>query len=65
MFRDNNSRFGAVKFSVRGRDMGGAVAEARAKVDAQIHPDKGYKFVWAGDFETSSAPQPDWLRLCR
>lgn len=51
VFRDNNSRFGAVKFSVRGRDMGGAVAEARAKVNAQIHPDKGYKFVWAGDFE--------------
>ncbi len=51
IFRDNNSRFGAVKFSVRGRDMGSAVAEAQQKVNAQIHPEKGYKFVWAGDFE--------------
>lgn len=51
IFRDNNSRFGAVKFSVRGRDMGGAVAEAQKKVNAQVHPEKGYKFVWAGDFE--------------
>lgn len=51
IFRDNNSRFGAVKFSVRGRDMGSAVAEAQQKVNAHIHPDKGYKFVWAGDFE--------------
>ena len=51
VFRDNNSRFGAVKFSVRDRDMGGAVAEAQQKVNASIHPAKGYKFVWAGDFE--------------
>lgn len=51
VFRDNNSRFGAVKFSVRDRDMGSAVAEAQQKVNAQIHPTKGYKFVWAGDFE--------------
>lgn len=40
-----------MKFSVRGRDMGSAVAEAQQKVNAQIHPEKGYKFVWAGDFE--------------
>ncbi len=51
IFRDNNSRFGAVKFSVRDRDMGSAVAEAQQKVNAAIHPVKGYKFVWAGDFE--------------
>lgn len=51
IFRDNNSRFGAVKFSVRGCDMGSAVAKAQQKVNASIHPDKGYKFVWAGDFE--------------
>lgn len=51
IFRDNNSRFGAVKFSVRGRDMGSAVAEAQQKVNVAMHPDKGYKFVWAGDFE--------------
>ena len=51
IYRDNNSRFGAVKFSVRGRDMGSAVAEAQQKVNAAIHPEKGYRFVWAGDFE--------------
>ncbi len=51
IFRDNNSRFGAVKFSVRDRDMGSAVKEAQDKVNAKIHPSKGYKFVWAGDFE--------------
>ena len=51
IYRDNNSRYGAVKFSVRGRDMGSAVAEAQQKVNAKIHPENGYKFVWAGDFE--------------
>src|SRR5699024_4685171 len=37
IFRDNHTRFCAVKFSVRGRDMGTAVAEAQKKVNAAIH----------------------------
>ena len=44
IFRDNHARFCAVKFSVRGRDMGTAVAEAQKKVNASVH-------LSAGDFE--------------
>ena len=51
IFRDNNTRFVALKFSVRGRDMGSAVAEAQAKVDAAIRLPKGYTIEWQGDFE--------------
>ena len=36
IFRDNHARFCAVKFSVRGRDMGTAVAEAQEKVNASV-----------------------------
>lgn len=51
IFRDNNERFVAIKFSVRGRDMGSTVAEAQRKVNAAIKLPKGYSMVWQGDFE--------------
>lgn len=51
VFRDDNKRYTAVKFSVRGRDMGSTVAEAQAKVDEAVKLDAGYELLWAGDFE--------------
>ena len=51
IFRDNHARFCAVKFSVRGRDMGTAVAEAQEKVNASVRLPEGYILKWTGDFE--------------
>ncbi|HLX66874.1 MAG TPA: efflux RND transporter permease subunit, partial [Puia sp.] len=51
IFRDDNRRYSAVKFSVRGRDMGSTIAEAQQKVDAVVSLKKGYSMVWQGDFE--------------
>ena len=51
IFRDNHARFCAVKFSVRGRDMGTAVAEAQEKVNASVRLPEGYSLKWTGDFE--------------
>ncbi|MEO6915877.1 MAG: CusA/CzcA family heavy metal efflux RND transporter, partial [Chitinophagaceae bacterium] len=51
IFRDDNRRYSAVKFSVRGRDMGSTVTEAQQKVDNSVKLDKGYDMQWAGDFE--------------
>lgn len=51
IFRDNHARFCAVKFSVRGRDMGSAIAEAQQKVNASVKLPKGYSMKWTGDFE--------------
>ncbi len=51
IFRDNNQRFTAVKFSVRGRDMGSAIKEAQQKVNTEVKLKKGYELKWAGDFE--------------
>ncbi len=51
IFRDNHIRFCAVKFSVRGRDMGSAIAEAQQKVNASVKLPKGYTMKWTGDFE--------------
>ena len=51
IFREENQRLSAVKFSVRGRDMGSAVQEGIAKVNKALHLPKGYKVSWKGDFE--------------
>jgi cobalt-zinc-cadmium resistance protein CzcA len=51
IFRDDNQRYSAIKFSVRDRDMGSAIAEAQKKVADAVQLKKGYKMVWQGDFE--------------
>ncbi len=51
IFRENNLRHIAVKFSNRGRDLGSTIKEAQQKVDAQIHLKKGYSLTWNGEFE--------------
>ncbi len=51
IYRDDNMRYGAIKFSIRGRDMGSTIKEAQDKVDAAVKLPKGYSLQWAGDFE--------------
>lgn len=51
IYRDKHMRYGAIKFSVRGRDLGSTIAEAQHKVNSQITLPKGYSLEWAGDFE--------------
>jgi len=51
IFRDANRRYSAVKFSVRDRDMGSTVREAREKVSRAVNLKKGYDLIWQGDFE--------------
>ena len=51
IYRDNNSRYIAVKFSVRGRDLGSTIAEAQQKVRQTVQLDQGYSFTWNGEFE--------------
>lgn len=53
IYRDNNSRFIAIKFSIRERDLGSTIAEAQEKVNARIDLQKGYKIEWAGEFENA------------
>ncbi|NDC40391.1 MAG: efflux RND transporter permease subunit, partial [Chitinophagia bacterium] len=51
IFRENNLRYIAVKFSNRGRDLGSTIAEAQAKVNKAIKLPKGYSLTWNGEFE--------------
>jgi heavy metal efflux system protein len=51
IYREGNSRFIGVQFSVTGRDLAGAVQEARAKVAAAVPLTTGYSFDWGGEFQ--------------
>jgi cobalt-zinc-cadmium resistance protein CzcA len=51
IFRDENERYTALKFSVRGRDMGSTISEAQEKVKAAVQLKRGYNMAWQGDFE--------------
>jgi len=51
IYRDNNTRYIAVKFSIRERDLGSTIAEAQEKVNNTIHLPDGYTTTWNGEFE--------------
>jgi cobalt-zinc-cadmium resistance protein CzcA len=52
IYREENSRYVAVKFSVRERDLGGTVEEAIKKVNANVKLPIGYTLDWAGEYES-------------
>jgi heavy metal efflux system protein len=51
IYREGNSRFIGVQFSVEGRDLAGAVADARMKVDAAVPLPTGYTYDWGGEYK--------------
>ncbi|MDR0794012.1 MAG: CusA/CzcA family heavy metal efflux RND transporter [Chitinophagaceae bacterium] len=57
IFRDDNQRYSAVKFSVRDRDMGSTIKEAQEKVEKAVQLKRGYTMVWQGDFENQQRAQ--------
>jgi heavy metal efflux system protein len=51
IFRERNQRFVPIKFSVRGRDLAGAVEEAQQRIARNVKLPTGYRIDWAGEFE--------------
>jgi cobalt-zinc-cadmium resistance protein CzcA len=51
IYRDNNLRYIAIKFSVRGRDLGSTILEAQQKVKANVNLPRNYYTTWNGEFE--------------
>jgi heavy metal efflux system protein len=51
IFRERNQRFVPIKFSVRGRDLAGAVEEAQQRISQNVKLPAGYHIDWAGEFE--------------
>jgi cobalt-zinc-cadmium resistance protein CzcA len=57
IYREENQRYVAIKYSVRGRDLGGAVEEAMRKVNAQVQLPRGYHIDWEGEYESQKRAQ--------
>lgn len=52
IYREGNSRYIGVGFSINGRDLGSTIAEAQATVAKEVHLPKGHYLQWAGEFES-------------
>jgi len=52
IYREENQRYIAIKYSVRGRDLGGAVEEAIKKVTTGVQIPRGYRIDWEGEYES-------------
>src|SRR5262249_50594999 len=57
IYREGNSRYVAIKYSVRGRDLGSTVEEAIGKVAQQVRLPTGYRIDWAGEYESQQRSQ--------
>ena len=52
IYREANSRYIAIKYSVRGRDLGSTVEETMKKVNEKVTLPQGYYMDWAGEYES-------------
>jgi cobalt-zinc-cadmium resistance protein CzcA len=52
IYREGNSRYAAVTFNVRGRDLGSTVADAMKQVQQKVKLPQGYHLEWSGEYES-------------
>ena len=55
IYRQDNSRFIGIQYSVEGRDLASAVQEAQRKVSDQVKVPPGYRIKWGGEYEDYTA----------
>jgi cobalt-zinc-cadmium resistance protein CzcA len=52
IYREGGQRYIAIKYSVRGRDLGSTVEEAIHRVEHNVTLPSGYHLEWAGEYES-------------
>ncbi len=55
IYRQDNSRYIGVQFSVEGRDLAGAVEDAIAQVNQKVSLSQGYRLDWGGEYSEYTA----------
>jgi cobalt-zinc-cadmium resistance protein CzcA len=55
IYRQDNSRYIGLQYSVQGRDLAGAVQDARDQVARKVKLPPGYSIVWGGEFQEYTA----------
>jgi cobalt-zinc-cadmium resistance protein CzcA len=51
IYHESNERYIPIKFSARGRDLGGTVSEIQKRLSKELELPQGYRLVYAGEFE--------------
>jgi cobalt-zinc-cadmium resistance protein CzcA len=57
IYRENGRRYIPIKFSVRGRDLAGTIADVQGKLEQQVHLPEGYHYEWAGEYDSLQKEQ--------
>jgi cobalt-zinc-cadmium resistance protein CzcA len=57
IYREGNQRYVAIKYGVRGRDLGSTVGEAIGAVTKAVKLPPGYRLEWAGEYESQKRSQ--------
>ena len=63
VYRENNSRFIGVQFSVEGRDLAGAVRDAMAQVSNRVQLPQGYRADWGGEYSEYTASRAQLMAI--
>ena len=63
IYRENNSRFIGVQFSVEGRDLAGAVQDAMAQVGSKVQLPQGYRLDWGGEYSEYTASRAQLMAI--
>jgi cobalt-zinc-cadmium resistance protein CzcA len=63
IYRENNSRFIGVQFSVEGRDLAGAVQDAMTQVKAKVPLPQGYRADWGGEYSEYTASRAQLMAI--
>jgi cobalt-zinc-cadmium resistance protein CzcA len=63
IYREGNQRYIAVKYSVRERDLGGAVMESMHKVEQKVQLPRGYRIDWEGEFASEERAEKRLLYI--
>jgi cobalt-zinc-cadmium resistance protein CzcA len=63
IYRENNSRFIGVQFSVEGRDLAGAVQDAMSQVSGKVQLPQGYRLDWGGEYSEYTASRAQLMGI--
>jgi cobalt-zinc-cadmium resistance protein CzcA len=63
IYRENNSRFIGVQFSVEGRDLASAVQDAMAQVSRKVPLPQGYRADWGGEYSEYTASRAQLMTI--
>ena len=63
IYREGGSRYAAIRFEVRGRDLGTTVKEAIEKIGKNVRLPRGYHLEWSGEYDSEKRAEKRLLLI--